>query len=77
MQYDVILFRLLLFIVLFSTCRFVVKGVVTNMPHMRSCIANPAFQKGDYDTSFIPTYYGGPSESACLVGCNVTCRPQL
>lgn len=43
-------------------CRFVVKGVTTNMPHLRSCIANPAFRAGTYDTSFIPTYYGGPRE---------------
>ncbi|KAF8068440.1 Pcca [Scenedesmus sp. PABB004] len=39
--------------------RFVVRGVVTNMPHVRSCLAHPAFQSGGYDTSFIPTYYGG------------------
>lgn len=41
--------------------RFVVKGVTTNMPHIRSSIANPAFRSGNYDTSFIPTYYGGPN----------------
>lgn len=41
-----------------------VKGVVTNMPHVRSCIANPAFKSGVYDTAFIPTYYGGTREWA-------------
>ncbi|WIA30550.1 hypothetical protein OEZ86_000633 [Tetradesmus obliquus] len=40
--------------------RFVVRGVTTNMPHVRSCIANPDFKAGRYDTSFIPKYYGGP-----------------
>lgn len=42
--------------------RYVVKGVTTNMPHLRSCIAHPAFRSGQYDTSFIPTYYSGTSE---------------
>lgn len=41
--------------------RFVVKGVTSNMPHLRSCIAHPAFRSGQYDTSFIPTYYSGPN----------------
>lgn len=36
------------------------RGVTTNMPHVRSCIANPDFKAGHYDTSFIPKYYGGP-----------------
>eukprot|EP00775_Hariotina_reticulata_P007145 gene7145-7360_t len=55
--------------------RFVVKGVVTNMPHLRSVLANSAFQAGEYNTSFIPAYYGGPSEPrwnlywGAVVGC--------
>jgi acetyl/propionyl-CoA carboxylase alpha subunit len=44
-----------------------VRGVTTNMPHVRSCIANPDFKRGRYDTSFIPKYYGGPGAAAgCL-----------
>jgi acetyl/propionyl-CoA carboxylase alpha subunit len=45
-------------------CRFVVRGVTTNMPHVRSCIANADFKRGQYDTSFIPKYYGGPGAAA-------------
>jgi hypothetical protein len=47
-------------------CRFVVRGVTINMPHVRSCIANADFKQGSYDTSFIPKYYGGPGEAEQL-----------
>jgi hypothetical protein len=50
-------------VLLVFSLRYVVKGVTTNMPHVRSCMANPAFRSGQYDTSFIPTYYGGPRET--------------
>jgi hypothetical protein len=48
-------------------CRFVVRGVTTNMPHVRSCIANSDFKQGQYDTSFIPKYYAGPGAAAAYI----------
>ena len=68
--------------------QFLVLGVVTNIPLLRSVVKHPQFQRGEYDTGFLEWKPGGhqphrprrvPHHGPCVGGVGVTpaCRPVI